>query len=47
VLPFHQLGRFKWEQLGMEYQLRDAAPPPREKVDEVIARFRGAGLTVV
>ena len=25
VLPFHQLGRFKWEQLGMEYQLRDAA----------------------
>jgi pyruvate formate lyase activating enzyme len=44
VLPFHQLGRFKWERLGMEYQLRDAAPPPREKVEEVITRFRAAGL---
>lgn len=47
VLPFHQLGRFKWEQLGMDYQLRDAQPPPREKIDEVGARFRAAGLTVV
>jgi pyruvate formate lyase activating enzyme len=46
VLPFHQLGRFKWERLGMGYQLRDAAPPPREKVEEVLARFRAAGLNV-
>jgi pyruvate formate lyase activating enzyme len=47
VLPFHQLGRFKWERLGMEYQLRDAEPPSREKVEGVIARFRAAGLEVV
>src|SRR3954467_4044436 len=47
VLPFHQMGRFKWEKLGMEYQLRDATVPPREKVDNVIARFRAAGLTTV
>jgi pyruvate formate lyase activating enzyme len=47
VLPFHQLGSFKWERLGMQYQLRDAAPPSREKVEEVIARFRAAGLQVV
>ena len=47
VLPFHQLGRFKWEKLGMEYQLRDAKPPPREKVEEIIARFRAAGLKAV
>jgi pyruvate formate lyase activating enzyme len=47
VLPFHQLGRFKWEQLGMEYQLRDARPPSREKIDEVIARFRTTGLNAV
>jgi pyruvate formate lyase activating enzyme len=47
VLPFHQLGRFKWEQLGMEYQLRDAQPPPRDKIEEVLARFRSAGLNVV
>jgi pyruvate formate lyase activating enzyme len=47
VLPFHQLGKFKWEKLGMEYQLRDAKPPPREKVEVVLARFRAAGLNVV
>jgi pyruvate formate lyase activating enzyme len=46
VLPFHQLGRFKWERLGMEYQLRDAEPPSREKVEEITARFRAAGLKV-
>ena len=47
VLPFHQLGSFKWERLGMQYQLRDAVPPPREKIEEVIARFHAAGLKVV
>jgi pyruvate formate lyase activating enzyme len=47
VLPFHQLGRFKWERLGMEYQLRDAEPPGRESVEKVIARFRAAGLNAV
>ena len=44
VLPFHQLGRFKWERLGMEYQLRDAQPTSHEKVEAVIALFRAAGL---
>jgi pyruvate formate lyase activating enzyme len=47
VLPFHQLGSFKWERLGMEYQLRDAVPPSRELVEEVVARFRAAQLNVV
>jgi len=22
VLPFHQMGRFKWEKLGMEYKIK-------------------------
>ena len=47
VLPFHQMGRFKWDKLGMEYQLHEAAPPSRETVDKVIARFRANGLKVV
>ena len=47
VLPFHQLGRFKWERLGMDYHLRDAVPPPRETIDQVLARFREAGLKAV
>lgn len=44
VLPFHQLGRFKWEKLGIDYSLKDTPPPSRATVDDAIARFRAAGL---
>jgi pyruvate formate lyase activating enzyme len=44
VLPFHQLGRFKWEKLGMEYRLRNTYPPSRAASEEAIARFSAAGL---
>jgi pyruvate formate lyase activating enzyme len=47
VLPFHQMGKFKWEKLGMEYTLRDAEPPSKETVDGVVARFRQSGLQAV
>jgi pyruvate formate lyase activating enzyme len=44
VLPFHQMGRFKWEKLGMEYKLKDTQPPSREVTGAAIALFRSAGL---
>ena len=47
VLPFHQMGRFKWDKLGMDYQMRDAKPPSRETMDEAILHFRAAGLNAV
>jgi pyruvate formate lyase activating enzyme len=47
VLPFHQMGKFKWEKLGMEYALKDARPPSKETVDAIIARFKAAGLNAV
>jgi pyruvate formate lyase activating enzyme len=47
VLPFHQLGKLKWERLKMDYQLRDTQPPSREAVGEAVARFRAAGLNAV
>ena len=47
VLPFHQMGRFKWEKLGMDYQMRDAQPPSRETMDMAISRFRAVGLKTV
>jgi pyruvate formate lyase activating enzyme len=46
VLPFHQMGSFKWKQLGIEYKLQDAAPPAKESVEDTCAEFRAAGLTV-
>jgi pyruvate formate lyase activating enzyme len=47
VLPFHQMGRFKWEKLGMDYKMRDAQPPSRETIDEALSHFRAAGLNAV
>jgi pyruvate formate lyase activating enzyme len=44
VLPFHQMGAFKWKQLGMDYILRDVEPPSKEIVDKVCDKFRTAGL---
>lgn len=46
VLPFHQLGMGKWEELGIPYQLRDVLPPPNEQVAEVLEIFRSRGLPV-
>ena len=46
VLPFHQLGAFKWKQLSIEYKLHDAEPPSKETVERVCAQFRDEGLKV-
>ena len=45
VLPFHQMGRFKWEKLGLDYKLHDLKPPSAEAVEKACAVFRGVGLT--
>ena len=44
VLPFHQLGRHKWGQLGIDYQLGDVRPPSVESIERTCAAFRAAGL---
>ena len=45
VLPFHQMGRFKWERLGMRYALNDTEPPSVEAVEWACAIFKDVGLT--
>jgi pyruvate formate lyase activating enzyme len=44
VLPFHQLGRFKWHELGQPYALESAEPPGAALVAEVREAFRQRGL---
>ncbi|HEU4891350.1 MAG TPA: pyruvate formate-lyase-activating protein [Vicinamibacterales bacterium] len=44
VLPFHQLGRFKWQKLGLRYQLDDVEPPTADAVNDAIRLFRDQGL---
>ncbi|UNX56392.1 pyruvate formate-lyase-activating protein [Georgenia sp. TF02-10] len=46
VLPFHQMGRDKWDRLGMTYELADTPAPTPELVDRVRGQFRERGLTV-
>jgi pyruvate formate lyase activating enzyme len=45
VLPFHQLGKYKWKQLGIEYTLRDVEPPSHEAVERARDIFAAEGLT--
>ena len=32
VLPYHKLGVYKWEALGLKYQLEGVEPPSAERV---------------
>lgn len=34
ILPYHKLGVYKWEALGLTYPLNDVVPPNDEQVDE-------------
>ncbi|HLS04047.1 MAG TPA: pyruvate formate-lyase-activating protein [Actinomycetales bacterium] len=46
VLPFHQMGREKWQRLGLKYELEDTEPPSAELIARVHEQFRSRGLTV-
>jgi len=47
VLPFHQMGRYKWQKLGIPYTLDETAPPSPELVERTLAIFREQGLKAV
>jgi pyruvate formate lyase activating enzyme len=47
VLPFHQMGRFKWQKLGMPYTLEQTAAPSADLIERTIAIFRNEGLNAV
>jgi pyruvate formate lyase activating enzyme len=44
VLPFHQMGRFKWERLGLPYSLSTVQPPTPQATEEICELFRREGL---
>ena len=45
ILPFHQLGRYKWKELGIPYELEQTEPPTAGAVENVCRLFRAEGLT--
>jgi pyruvate formate lyase activating enzyme len=44
ILPFHQMGRYKWERLKLAYLLDHREPPTGEELARAIRIFRDAGL---
>ncbi|HET7218862.1 MAG TPA: pyruvate formate-lyase-activating protein [Vicinamibacterales bacterium] len=44
VLPFHQMGKYKWKQLGIPYTLSDTEPPTMDEIERACAVFRAEGL---
>lgn len=41
VLPYHTLGIYKWDELGIPYTLRDCKPPTAERVHNAERILRG------
>jgi pyruvate formate lyase activating enzyme len=44
VLPFHQMGRYKWHELKIPYRLEKTESPSAEAVARAVQVFRAAGL---
>lgn len=43
VLPFHQLGAFKWKAMGIDYRLGDTPLPSPALMERAREQFRSAG----
>lgn len=46
VLPFHKMGEFKWQQLGMDFPLKDTPEPDQSLISQAVSTFADAGLEV-
>lgn len=46
ILPFHNMGAYKWKELGISYALENTPSPDRNQIDAAKSLFREAGLAV-
>lgn len=44
ILPFHQMGRYKWDRLSKPYSLSATQPPSAAQVERAVNIFRECGL---
>src|SRR6266550_6246792 len=47
VLPFHQMGRFKWKKLDLDYRLENYEAPTSELTEWACEIFRAEGLNAL
>ena len=46
ILPFHQMGAFKWKSLGLDYKLEKTPTPTGEQVNTAKEIFRRSGCNI-
>jgi pyruvate formate lyase activating enzyme len=46
ILPFHQMAKSKWHELGIDYPLEDSPAPSAALIERARSQFRDRGLTV-
>ncbi|NLL04785.1 MAG: pyruvate formate lyase-activating protein [Clostridiaceae bacterium] len=44
ILPFHKMGEFKWEQLGLQYALGSTREPTKDSINRVRNIFERYGM---
>lgn len=47
LLPYHELGKHKWEAMGEEYQLNEISPPSSDTMEQIKQIFVEAGLNAI
>ncbi|MBN2339965.1 MAG: pyruvate formate lyase-activating protein [Deltaproteobacteria bacterium] len=47
LLSFHKMGEYKWEELGIDYTLKDVLPPTREQILSAAKILHESGRKVV
>ncbi|WP_028768422.1 pyruvate formate lyase 1-activating protein [Shewanella fidelis] len=47
LLPYHELGKHKWEAMGEKYQLNDISPPSTETMEQIKKVFTDMGINAV
>ena len=46
ILPFHQMATFKWEEMGLKYELEKTKEPTNERLENAKKIFKSYGLKV-
>ncbi|MCM2680860.1 pyruvate formate lyase 1-activating protein [Echinimonas agarilytica] len=47
LLPYHELGKHKWEAMGEPYELTEVHPPSKETMETICDVFKSRGLNVI
>ena len=45
ILPFHQMGKYKWKAMGYKYLLEDTPTPTPEQIQQAVDIFSSYGLS--